>query len=102
LTASESVAIYAGGRFGVIHEFSVAPEARSHGVGRALVAEISRIGRERDWRRLEVTAPPLEPPNQRAVAFYRANGFTTSGPHLKLSLAPAQDEDDLLRREAAT
>ncbi len=87
LTALESAAIYAGGAIGVISEFFVRPEARSGGVGRALVDEISRIGVARQWRRLEVTAPPDEERNQRAVAFYRANGFETSGPHLKLNLA---------------
>jgi GNAT superfamily N-acetyltransferase len=88
LTAIESVAIYAGGRIGVIEEFFVKAPWRSRGVGRALIGEISRRGVERNWRRVEVTAPPLEPQNERAVAFYRSNGFETSGPHLKLNLGP--------------
>jgi GNAT superfamily N-acetyltransferase len=85
LTAIESAAIYAGGTIGVISEFYVAPNARSRGLGRELLDAIGRIGAERNWRRIEVTAPPDN--NARQVAFYRRNGFETSGPHLKLPLA---------------
>jgi GNAT superfamily N-acetyltransferase len=85
LTAIESAAIYAGGTIGVISEFYVAPESRSHGLGRELLAAIAHVGAERKWRRIEVTAPPDN--NARQVAFYRRNGFETSGPHLKLPLA---------------
>ena len=85
LTAIESAAIYAGGTIGVISEFYVAPETRSRGLGRELLDAIGRIGVERKWRRIEVTAPPDN--NARQVAFYRRNGFETSGPHLKLPLA---------------
>jgi GNAT superfamily N-acetyltransferase len=86
LTAIESAAIYAGGTIGVISEFYVTPESRSRGLGRDLLDAIARIGAERNWRRIEVTAPPDN--NHRQVAFYRRNGFETSGPHLKLPLAP--------------
>jgi GNAT superfamily N-acetyltransferase len=86
LTAIESAAIYAGGRLGVISEFYVTPESRSRGLGRELLDAIARVGAERQWRRIEVTAPPDN--NARQVAFYRRNGFETSGPHLKLPLAP--------------
>ncbi len=88
LTAIESAAIYAGGTIGVISEFYVVPEARSRGLGRELLHAIGRIGAERAWRRIEVTAPPDN--NARQVTFYRANGFETLGPHLKLEMARDQ------------
>jgi GNAT superfamily N-acetyltransferase len=87
LTAAETTAIYAGGRFASIQELFVDPSMRSHGIGGALLAELRRIAGQRNWCRLEVTAPVNEETNSKAVAFYRCNGFESSGPRLKLNLA---------------
>lgn len=58
LTFGEAVAAYAGGRFGIIHEFHVLPEHRSAGIGKSMLETAKAICRERDWARLEVGAPP--------------------------------------------
>jgi GNAT superfamily N-acetyltransferase len=86
ITASETTAIYAGGRFASIQEFFVEPSLRSHGIGAALLAELRRIAGQRGWCRLEVTGPVNEETNAKALGFYRSNGFESSGPRLKLDL----------------
>ena len=86
LTLTETFAIYAGGRYGVIDELYVAPAHRSTGVGRLLLDAAASIGRERGWRRIDVTAPPGER-WRRTVAFYEKNGFVFTGPKLRRSLA---------------
>lgn len=85
LTLTEGFAIYANGAYGIIPEMYVVKEARSRGVGAALVAAAAAIGRERGWKRIEVTGPESER-SARAVAFYRRCGFTTAGLKLKLPL----------------
>jgi GNAT superfamily N-acetyltransferase len=87
LTLTETFAIYAGGAYGVIDELYVVPAHRSAGVGRLLLDEAVAIGRERGWRRLDVTAPPGDA-WRRTVAFYEKNGFVFTGPKLRRSLAP--------------
>ena len=88
LTLTTCVSIYAGGRFGEIAELCVDPDARSAGIGEALIAAASAYGRERGWSRLEVGAPPAAR-WARTIEFYERNGFTEIGPRLGLSLAPA-------------
>jgi GNAT superfamily N-acetyltransferase len=86
LTLTETFAIYAGGRYGVIDELYVAPAHRSSGVGRLLLDAAAAVGRERGWRRIDVTAPPGDK-WQRTVSFYEKNGFVFTGPKLRRSLA---------------
>lgn len=74
----ESCSLYAEGRFGIIQEFYVLPEWRSHGVGEALLREITALGRAQGWTRLELCTPPL-PVFERTVAFYQRNGFARVG-----------------------
>ncbi len=81
----ETFAIYAGGRHGIINEMYVAPAHRSSGTGARLMAEAAVVGRERGWRRLEVTAPEA-PRWSRTRAFYERQGFAFAGPKLKLML----------------
>lgn len=82
----ESHALYAQGAFGTIAELYVRPEYRSRGVGRALMAEARALATTRDWRRLEVTTPPL-PEFDRTLAFYEREGFSiTGGRKLKVAL----------------
>jgi len=85
LTLTEHVAIYAGGRYGVIDELFVVPERRSAGVGERLLAAARAHGAGKGWRRLDVTAPP-GPAWQRTVRFYEAHGFVFTGPKLRLDL----------------
>ena len=74
----ESAALYAGGRFGIVQEFYVAPGHRSRGVGRQLLDAATALGRERGWTRLELCTPPL-PEFDRALAFYERGGFEVTG-----------------------
>jgi GNAT superfamily N-acetyltransferase len=85
LTLTEHVAIYAGGRYGVIDELYVAPEHRSAGVGARLIEAAKTHGAARGWRRLDVTAPPGAA-WERSVRFYERLGFVFTGPKLRLDL----------------
>jgi GNAT superfamily N-acetyltransferase len=85
LTLAECTAMYAGGRFGSIQEFYVAPASRKQGAGHLLLAEARRFGASRAWTRLEVTAT-AEHVLAESAAYYRRNGFEESGPRLKLTL----------------
>ncbi len=83
LTMSEGLSIYAGGKFGIIEEFYVAPEMRSNGVGKKLLARAGDFGRENGWKRIEVTLPDkAEFP--RTYQFYTRELFREIGPRLKL------------------
>lgn len=79
---SDSVAIYAGGRFGVITELYVSPPYRSAGVAASLVRAAEGLGRVRGWERLEVGAPP-QPAWARTLRFYLGDGFVEVGPRLR-------------------
>lgn len=82
----ESYALYAEGAFGTIPEFYVRPAYRSKEIGLQLLSTAKAFGRERGWRRLEVTTPPL-PQFDRTLAFYQREGFAISGGRkLKLAL----------------
>jgi GNAT superfamily N-acetyltransferase len=74
----ESAALYAGGRFGIVQEFYVAPDHRSGGVGKALLDAAAAHGRAQGWTRLELCTPPL-PEFDRALAFYEREGFEVTG-----------------------
>jgi GNAT superfamily N-acetyltransferase len=87
LTLTEAIAVYAGGRYGIISELYVAPALRGTKVGRELLEAAKAYGRSRGWRRLDVTAPP-EARWQRTVAFYKRNGFVFTGPKLRCALPP--------------
>jgi GNAT superfamily N-acetyltransferase len=86
LMLNECAAIYAGGKFGEISEFYVAPSHRSAGVGALIVDAAAEFGRGRGWSRLEVGAPDA-PRWQRTVDFYLGYGFHEVGPRLGLELA---------------
>lgn len=84
-TVVESWAIYAGGAYGVIDEMYVVPEFRSRGVGKLLIDAIKEYGREKGWRRIDVTAPPEEK-WKRTVAFYESLGFVFTGPKMRVGI----------------
>lgn len=82
LTLSESFAIHANGRFGVINEMYVVPECRDTRIGVSLISAAVSHGRRCGWRRIDVTAPEAE--RWRGVRhFYEQNGFADAGLKLK-------------------
>ena len=85
LTLTETFAIYAGGRFGVIDELYVESGHRGEGVGRRLVEAALELGSERGWVRVDVTAPS-GPRWERTVKFYEEQGFVFTGPKLRRRL----------------
>ena len=84
ITLAETVALFAGGKVGVINELYVLPEYRSEGVGRMLLEAAKEIAASNEWRRLEVTTPGEE--FIRTRQFYEREGFFEIGPRYKLAL----------------
>lgn len=85
LTLSVAFAVYANGEYGVIDEMYVDPRYRSTGIGALLVKEAQKIGKARQWKRIDVTAPESDR-WERTRRFYEKLGFTFTGPKLKLPL----------------
>lgn len=85
LTLSVAFAIYANGEYGVIDEMYVDPPYRSAGVGARLVNAARSIGKQQGWTRIDVTAPESER-WERTRRFYEKQGFSFTGPKLKLLL----------------
>ncbi|MCA8910551.1 MAG: GNAT family N-acetyltransferase [Planctomycetes bacterium] len=83
ITAAETSALHAGGRYAVIDEFYVVPEMRSKGVGKALLEELADIAKDRGWRRFELTTTAQSGLAERALVFYEREGFERIGPRLK-------------------
>lgn len=77
-TFTESYALYAGGKVGIIPEFYVQPEFRSSGVGAELIAHIKDYGRHHGWSCIELCTPPL-PEFDRTLSFYQKNGLAPVG-----------------------
>lgn len=82
----ESYALYAEGAFGTIPELYVRPDYRARKLGLQLLSAAKAFAVSRQWRRLEVTTPPL-PEFDRTLAFYEREGFAISGGRkLKIAL----------------
>lgn len=77
-TFTESYALYAGGKIGIIPEFYVVPEFRSTGIGAQLISKVKDYGRENAWSCIELCTPPL-PEFERTLAFYQENGLVPVG-----------------------
>ncbi|MDF1761822.1 MAG: GNAT family N-acetyltransferase [Oleibacter sp.] len=77
-TFTESYALYAGGKVGIIPEFYVDPEFRSSGVGESLLSQIKDYGRNNGWSCIELCTPPL-PEFERTLLFYHKNGLVPVG-----------------------
>ena len=77
-TFTETYALYAGGKIGVIQEFYVLPEFRSSGVGAMLIEQVRSYGQKHDWSCIELCTPPL-PEFERALSFYQDNGLVPVG-----------------------
>ncbi|MDH3973579.1 MAG: GNAT family N-acetyltransferase [Deltaproteobacteria bacterium] len=82
LTLGKTGAVYAGGKFGVIHELYIEPNMRSDGVGKQLLEEAKKLCAEFGWKRLEVGAPAY-PEWRRTKEFYLREGFIEIGPRLR-------------------
>ena len=95
LTLTESQAIYAGGKYGVIDEMYVSKKYRSLNIGKKLIKKAREIALEKNWKRLDVTAPTED--NKRTVKFYESNGFTFTGPKLKLKIEKLSYMDEILK-----
>jgi GNAT superfamily N-acetyltransferase len=87
-TLAESFAVFAGGRYGIINELWVHEGSRSAGVGALMIDHLAHFGRQRGWKRIDVSAPQ-DPRWDRSLEFYLARGFQQTGRKLKLMLDPA-------------
>ena len=77
-TMTETYALYAGGKIGVIQEFYVSPEQRALGTGSRLIEQVKQYGVQQDWSCLELCTPPL-PEFERTLNFYQKNGLMPVG-----------------------
>ena len=84
LTLVESLALYAGGRIGVVNELYVVPPYRSEGVGKMLLDAAKNLAEDRGWQRLEVTTPGEQ--YKKTLMFYEREGFFPIGPRYKFEL----------------
>ncbi len=83
----ESYALYTEGSYGTMPELFVKSNWRSKSVGQELLMKVSEFAKEKGWRRIEVTTPPL-PEFDRALSFYKNNGFEiTGGRKLKVEIS---------------
>lgn len=77
-TFSETYALYASGKVGLIQEFYVVPSYRSSGVGSLLLKEVYAFGNTQRWSCVELCTPPL-PQFERTLKFYERNGLSPVG-----------------------
>lgn len=77
-TLSETYALYASGKVGLIQEFYVVPSYRSSGVGSLLLKEVYAFGNTQQWSCVELCTPPL-PQFERTLTFYQRNGLSAVG-----------------------
>ena len=86
ISLQEHHALYVGGCYGTISEFYVKPEYRSSNIGKMLISKVKEYASEKNYRRVEVTTPPL-PEFERSLDFYKKNGFeVTGGRKMKIGL----------------
>ncbi|OUR76806.1 GNAT family N-acetyltransferase [Colwellia psychrerythraea] len=78
VTMTETYALYAGGKIGVIQEFYVSPEFRASGVGSMLIQQVQDYGKKQNWSCIELCTPPL-PEFERTLNFYQKNGLSPVG-----------------------
>ncbi|WP_370981077.1 GNAT family N-acetyltransferase [Agaribacterium sp. ZY112] len=77
-TITETYALYAGGKIGVIQEFYVSPEFRSSGLGSMLIEQVQNHAKKQNWSCIELCTPPL-PEFDRTLEFYQKNGLAPVG-----------------------
>ncbi len=77
-TMTETYALYAGGKIGVIQEFYVSPECRTSGIGSMLIEQVQNHGVKHNWSCIELCTPPL-PEFEQTLNFYQKNGLIAVG-----------------------
>jgi GNAT superfamily N-acetyltransferase len=77
-TISETYALYAAGKIGVVQEFYVLPKYRSAGLGAMLIEKVQDYGKQQNWSCMELCTPPL-PEFERTITFYQENGLKPVG-----------------------
>ena len=78
VTMSETYALYAAGKIGVVQEFYVSPDHRDSGVGSMLIEQVKIYGKKHNWSCIELCTPPL-PEFERTLSFYQKNGLNPVG-----------------------
>jgi len=78
VTLTETYALYAGGKIGVVQEFYVLPEHRSDGIGALLLDQVRLYGIKENWSCIELCTPPL-PEFEASLRFYQKNGLVPVG-----------------------
>lgn len=78
VTLSETFALYAGGKIGIIQEFYIFPEYRSANVGSLLVEQVKTLAQKLNWSCIELCTPPL-PEFERTLSFYQKNRLKPVG-----------------------
>lgn len=94
ISLTETQSVYAGGKYGVIDELYVTKYYRSLNVGKKLIRKAKEIGIEKGWKRIDVTAPVDN--NEKALNFYKKEGFVFTGPKLKTKLKKELSIEDRL------
>ena len=84
-TLTETQAIYAGGKYGVLDEMYITPSYRREKTGQSISKFISVAAQNKKWNRIDVTAP-TETKWIRTQQFYHKNGFVFTGQKFKLNL----------------
>lgn len=78
VTISETYALYAAGKIGIIQECYVIPEFRGQGIGEQLIKAAQAYGEKQNWACMELCTPPL-PEFQRSIHFYEKSGLKVVG-----------------------
>ncbi len=78
ITVSESYALFAHGRYGIINELFVFEPYRRRGVASQLMQSVKQFASNRSWPRLDVASPPGN-----ALNFYKYHGFVETAHKLK-------------------
>lgn len=87
VTLSETYALYAGGKIGIIQEFYISSDFRSSGIGSMLIKQVEAYGNQHEWSCIELCTPPL-PEFERTLAFYQKNGLrAVGGRKMRLALS---------------
>ncbi len=77
-TITETYALYAAGKVGVIQEFYLKPRFRASGVGSKLLEQVKDHGKANNWSSFELCTPPL-PEFEHTLNFYQKNGLKPVG-----------------------
>lgn len=81
-TVAESFSFFAHGQYGLINELWVVPESRSQGVGGQVLQLIKDLALQKDWERIDVSAP-IADEWARSFEFYKKYGFKSTGKKLR-------------------